>query len=412
MKIKIDKSKEFLKKLPKSAGVYLFYDKKGELVYVGRAANLKTRVSSYFANSVGYPISHKRPARHARQLAGVAGRPIETLINEVAAMSFEKTNTLLDAAVLEANFIKGLMPRYNVKDKDNKSFVYLFFDMKADFPKPVIIRGRDLGKFRSGQAKILGPYQSLHVIKNILFVARRIYPYSTCKPFDGTQGKPCFHRQIGLCPGACSGEIVSMDYKKGIRRLMRYLESRHPTTKYGSVNDVALMPGNNLHVSGVSKAGLYRVEAYDISHFQKGDAYGSMVVFENHRPQKSLYRLFKIKNAKKGSDTGALSEVLIRRLKHAEWNLPNLIVVDGGRQQLNSALRAMKQSSANIPVIGIAKAGKHAASSSSDDKLIFPAAFKRSAREFLGAQKNLIQRARNEAHRFAIKQIRKNQKIK
>ena len=143
------KTKDFLKQLPKAPGVYLFKNKNKEIIYVGRAALLKTRVSSYF--------QHK----------SLSQRPIETLINEVASVSYIKTANLLEAAILENNLIKKHLPLYNIKEKDNKSFVYLFFDLKNDFPKPVIIRGRELGQY-SHRGEIVGPYQSHYLLKNRL----------------------------------------------------------------------------------------------------------------------------------------------------------------------------------------------------------------------------------------------------
>jgi len=390
-------TKDFKKKLPRNCGVYLFKNKKRKIIYVGRAANLKTRISSYF------------PSTNSRQ--SWDQRPIEQLINEVAAVSFEKTSNLLEAAVLEANLIKTHMPKYNVKDKDNRSFVYLFFDTKSDFPKPVIVRGRNLGKYQIEKGTILGPYQSQHVLKNILQVARRVYPYSTCQPVDksaNSQGKPCFHNQIGLCPGVCTGEIDSKNYKKEVRKLILFLKSKHPETKKKRINDISLMP-SSIHNRVHARVYASRIEGYDISHFQKGTAYGAMVVFENGNAKKSDYRLFKIKDAKKNDDIGALKEVLKRRLKHSEWRYPELVIIDGGRAQVNMAIRILKKTFVNIPVVGISKAGKHAQSASTNDKLIFQTGLKKPLREILTTQKRLFQQVRNEAHRFSLKHVRKSQ---
>lgn len=386
MKIISVKTKDFLKKLPNSAGVYLFKNKKGEIIYAGRASSLKTRVISYF---------------HGKNLHA---RPIEQLISEVHSVSYEKTSNLLEAAILENNFIKKYLPKYNIKDKDNKSFVYLFFDAKTDFPKPLIVRGRDLGKYKPQKRIIVGPYQSQHVLKNILLVARRVFPYSTCKP---NQGKPCFHYQMGLCPGVCVGEISSKEYKKIINKLIKFLKASFPKTKK-KIDDIALFPEKNNFLQNDEFS---RIEGYDISHFQKGITYGAMAVFKDSRPFKNDYRLFKIREAKTGDDTGAFKETLERRLKHTEWPYPDLMVIDGGRQQINAVCKTLKNAGVNIPVIGLAKIGGHSQSAAKEDILIFETGLKKPIHGILYSQKNLFQQIRNEAHRFSIKALRKSQRL-
>ncbi len=385
MKIKVTKTnKNFLKKLPKNSGVYLFYQK-NKIIYVGRAANLKTRVSSYFV---------AKPNKHIR--------PIEQFMSEVGQLSFIETNNLLEAAVLENNLIKKYWPKYNIKDKDHKTFVYLFFNMKTDFPKPVIVRERELKQYNTPKTNLVGPFQSYHELKNILLVARRLYPYSICKP---NSSKPCFHNQISLCPGVCTGEIDSKEYKKIIRKLIKFLKSKNPQTHIELLDDIALMPST--HLGTYQGTYLNRIEGYDISHFKGSDTYGAMVVFINGKKSTKDYRLFKIREAKKESDTDALKEMLERRLKHTEWQYPNMIVVDGGRQQVNAIVKILGNKLKDQPVVGVSKSGKHSQSSSKDYKLIFRTGTKKAAREILAAQKDLFLKVDAEAHRFAIRQIRK-----
>lgn len=406
-------TKDFLKKLPKTDGVYVFKNRRGEIIYVGRAASLKTRVSSYFPSTGS--ASSGQVLNYGDNYGGstsIVRRPIEQFINEIVTISYKKTSNLLEAAVLENNLIKKYLPKYNVKEKDQKSFVYLFFDMKTDFPKPIIIRGRDLGKYSSQKSESLGPYQSYHTLKNILLVARKLYSYSTCAP---NTGKSCFHKQINLCPGICIGEIPSKEYKKKIRKLISFLKSKYPKTAKKKIDDIALMPENpsiSFRANKLKKIeGLVpnRAEGYDISHFQKGQAYGSIVVFEDGKPQNSKYRLFKIKKAKTGDDPTALKEIIERRLRHKEWPYPNLIVVDGGRAQVNTVVTVLKKVGVHIPVIGISKSGRHAQSTASKDVLIFQAGLKKSVRELLTSQKKFFQQVRNEAHRFSIKALRQSQ---
>jgi excinuclease UvrABC nuclease subunit len=395
--------KDFLKELPGGPGVYLFKNRNKEIVYVGRAADLKTRVSSYFKSK---PESRRRP--------------MEEFANEIKSIAYKKTANLLEAAVLENNFIKNYLPKYNVKDKDNKSFVYLFFDMAAEFPKPIIIRARSLAKYKtlnSQKNEILGPYQSYRLLKNILLVARKIFPYSTCAP---ASGRPCFHYQLGLCPGVCVGKIASRDYKRIIKELISFLKKDFPKTNKKAIDDLELMPSKDysIHYSVHHSVYYNRIEAYDISHFSKGESYGAMVVFENGAAKKSGYRLFKINptfrekpDVKKSGDVAALKEVLERRLKHKEWPYPSLIVVDGGRQQVNAALRVLRSLKREIMVLGLSKSGRHSQSSSFREKLVFPAGVKKPIRDILASRKTLFQRARNEAHRFAVKAARRSQRL-
>jgi len=253
--------KNFLKEIPNSPGVYIFRNINGEIIYIGRAASLKNRVSSYFRKNTLNP------------------RPIERLMSEVDSVGFQKTSNLLEAAVLENNLIKKHMPEYNVRDKDNRSFVYLFFNMNDDFPRPVIIRGRELGRYSPSNGsvgdrkEIIGPFQSYHLLKKIILVARRLFPYSTCVP---NSGRPCFHNQIGLCPGACVGAIEPKEYKRTVRKMIRFLRSLDPKTGEKNINDAILIPEEAI----LGDSRFTRIEGYDISHFQRGETYGSMVVFE------------------------------------------------------------------------------------------------------------------------------------
>ena len=138
---------------------------------------------------------------------------------------------------------------------------------------------------------------------------------------------------------------------------------------------------------------LNRLEAYDISHFAGKETFGAMVVFNNGMENKNEYRLFKIKNAPPNDDLAALVEMLERRLKHQEWPFPDLIVIDGGRPQVLAVSRVLRNNNIKIPMLGISKL--------QNDKLIFPLGAKKTFQELAEASKNVLLRARDEAHRFA-----------
>lgn len=392
-------NKDNFKKIPDSPGVYIFKDRNNKVVYVGRASSLKKRVASYFFDKKGF-----------------GGRPVENFISEVKKIDYKKTQNLLEAVILEANLIKEYLPKYNVKEKDDRSFVYLVIP-KSSFPKPIIARGREVERYKI-KAEVFGPYQSLRLLKTALSIVRKIFPYSTC---EANSGRPCFYYQIGLCPGTCLGLISSKEYKKNInnlalffrgenKKLLNRLKRDYPgkIKSLKHIEDVALLGGFKINDYELK---VNRIEGYDISHFGGKGSYGVMVVFENNRQDNSQYRIFKIKTAKIADDVGALKEVLSRRLKHKEWRYPQLIVVDGGRNQVNAVKSELEKNKLSIPVVGISKSGRHAASFVGQEKLVF-SKMKNSLREIISLSKKLIQEVRNEAHRFAIKAQRKSWNLK
>lgn len=371
----------------------MFLDKQGGILYVGRATFLKNRVASYF----------RIPP------AGGDSR-IKEMVEQAAKLEHIVTDTIIDSVILEANLIKKHWPKYNVREKDDRSFIYIIID-KSNYPKPITIRGKELAAFPAKNFSVFGPYKSLRTAKEILKIARRIFPYSTCKP---NQGKPCFHYQIGLCPGVCVGAISKQDYQKNIdnlvlflsgekKRLLKKLMKENPekADSLKHVQDVALINREDENGAGFGKLG--RIEGYDISHFAGKETYGAMVVFENGHENKDAYRLFKIKEAPPGDDLAALKEVIERRLKHDEWLKPDLILIDGGRPQIVFIKRVLSENKVNIPIVGISKF--------QNDKLVFPAGTKKSFQELAEASKNLLLRVRDEAHRFANFARRRRKKI-
>jgi len=367
---------EKVKKLPLSPGVYQFIGAKGEILYIGRATSLRRRTLQYFQKKLEPRIA---------EMVSLA-RNIKTI----------NTDTVLEAILLEARLIKKHWPKYNVKDKDDRSFSYVVF-AKGDYPKPIIVRGRELEKFPKGSAKIFGPFQNGKLIKDTLKIIRKIFPYSTCRP---NSGKPCFDYQIGLCPGACVGGISAKDYQNNISNIIKIFEGKKkelikklmksdPIAAQGlkHIQDVALITRDEL--SGASEAS--RIEAYDISHFAGQEAVGAMAVFINGEPDKAHYRLFNI-HAPASDDLRALEEMIVRRLNHPEWPLPDIFVIDGGRPQVDFLKKIFADKRIAKPFVGLSKLG--------GDKLVYPAGASRDLRELAESSKNLFQRARDEAHRF------------
>ena len=372
------------KKLPLSSGVYLFLDKKGNVLYVGRAISLKKRVQSYFHKNID--------------------RRISEMVSKSSRLKHKETETVLESIILEANLIKKYWPKYNVKDKDNRSFTYIVIP-KADYPKPIIVRQRELEKFPT-KGYVFGPYQSATLVKNALRIIRRIFPYSTCKSFSG---KPCFNYQVGLCPGLCVGEISKDDYAENIKniisllsgqkkRLLKKLEKENPQKAKAlqHIQDVSLIvkEGIDLYFR------INRIEGYDISHLSGKDTFGAMTVFINGQPDKSQYRLFKVKGAPANDDLRALEEVIVRRFKHLEWPFPDLILIDGGKPQIDYVFRIMRDININIPLVGISKL--------KNDKLVFPVKTKKSLKDLAKEINDTLLKIRNEAHRFSLRSSRRS----
>ncbi|PIR02888.1 MAG: hypothetical protein COV60_03195, partial [Candidatus Magasanikbacteria bacterium CG11_big_fil_rev_8_21_14_0_20_43_7] len=213
-----------LKNLPDDPGIYLFYNTKKELIYVGKATSLRNRVSSYFRNpTLALPFGR-----------GGNLRPIEQMIHEVSGIKWKVTDSVLEAIILEANYIKKYQPKYNVLGRDDKSWNYIVIT-KGEYPIVKTIRqhegtGRDLSV-----QYIFGPYPGLNT-KATMKLLRRMFFISTCKPpkhahsqkdssvSPQNNSKPCLYRQMGLCLGVCTREISSAEYKKKvIRPLVQFL---------------------------------------------------------------------------------------------------------------------------------------------------------------------------------------------
>lgn len=374
----LDKEHKFLKKLPSKPGVYLFLTKKKEVLYVGRATFLNKRVSSYFQKRL-------EPR-------------LEEMVNKSFYLQFIPTDNLLEAIILEANLIKKYWPKYNIRDKDNRSFVYIVIPQK-DFSAPFLARAKELEKISPDKAEIFGPYKSLSLVKTALRIIRKIFPYSTCQI---NSGRPCFDYQIGLCPGACLGIISKEEYQKNIqniilllkgekKELIKKLKKENPDKIFAlqHIEDVALIDQEEKGF----KHPFGRIEGYDISHFSGKETVGAMVSFLNGEPDKKFYRLFKIKNAKNQDDLDCLREVLERRFRHPEWPFPNLVLIDGGLPQVRTVKNLFKELKIQIPLAGISKY--------QNDKLVFPQGMKKSLKELIATNKSLLLKVRNEAHRFA-----------
>ena len=205
--------KDFKKiKLPDSPGVYLF-EKGTRVLYVGKATALSDRVRSYFNKG----ILESR------------GQLIQKMVEEADAVDVIQTDSVLEALILEANLIKKFQPRYNTKEKDDKSFNYVVIT-NEDFPRVLVYRGKDLEEKHSSRdiKYVFGPFPYNGTFKDAMNIVRKLFPFrDTCKPYDGVSDrKPCFNKQIGLCPGMCSGEVSKIEYGRTINHIKLFFEGK------------------------------------------------------------------------------------------------------------------------------------------------------------------------------------------
>lgn len=393
--------KNVYNKFPESPGVYIMKDARGRILYVGKAGNLRRRVSSYFQKAHEYRT--------------------EELVRSIKKIDYKKTDTAIEALILEAELIKKYKPPFNVREKDDKSFLYVEIT-KEKFPRVLLVRGKSVA-----QGKRFGPFTSASSIRAALKILRRIFPYSThlvaaeaSEASRSFKGRPCFDYQIGLCPGTCIGAISRADYLKNIRNLKLFFserkkeilrllkkemreasrrldferaeKTRRKIFALQHIQDVAVLGDSDIIQGSVGRT--VRIEGYDISNISGTSAVGSMVVFHNNEPAKAEYRKFRIRTIKESNDVGMLREVLRRRFRHVAadggWPLPDLILVDGGAGQVNAVRAVLEEAGIKIPVVGIAKGPE------------------RKRNDIVGeippfAKLETLIKVRDEAHRFAIK---------
>ncbi len=396
--------------LPDTPGVYFFRQGKN-ILYIGKATSLKDRVRSYFSND----------------LVKTRGMLLVDMVTKADTITYEETASVLEALLLETELIKKHTPYYNTKEKDDKSYSYIAIT-NEEYPTVLIVRGRNLERQdQSHYKKIFGPFISGMQLREALHITRKLFPYKDdkCKALSG---KMCFNASIGLCPGVCIGAITPKEYAKIIRKLILFLSGNTKKVlqllhtemmSYAKVkefekadavkrkiyalthiHDIALIkrerPLSSKMSSGSHRE--FRIEAYDVAHMQGQSMVGVMVVMIDGELRKDQYKKFALKTVKTPNDPVALKEILTRRLAHAEWGMPDVIVVDGNEVQRNVAHTIAP----NIRVISVVKDDKHKAR-----EMIYTGQLDPDAR---GLTQEDVYQINAEAHRFAIAYFRKKQR--
>ena len=375
-------------KMPDKPGVYFFLDQKNKILYIGKATSLRDRTKSYFS----------------KDLIVTRGPIILDMVFKSKNLKWQETDSVLEALILEANLIKKHQPYYNTKEKDNKSFNYVLIT-KDVLPKVLIVRGRNLGDYKGFS---FGPYTSGSQLKTALGIIRKIFPF-----VDESSSKKAnveFYKQVHLTPKNTEEYVRNIknlklflrgkkkDVLRNLKKDMFLLakekrfeeanELKRQMFALQHVNDIALLK-DPLQISPFAGGG-NRIEAYDVAHMSGKNMVGVMTVVSDGEVNKSEYKKFKIRTQADANDTGALKEMLERRLAHTEWTYPSLIVLDGGTAQLNTAKNILKNLKLEIPLVSVVKDDKHRAKGIMGDK------------NFAVKYEREILLANSEAHRFAI----------
>ena len=415
-------------------GIYKFLDTSGTILYVGKANNLKSRVSSYFNSS-----HEDRPH-------------IISMIPRIVSVETITTENEVDALVLESALIKRYKPHYNVMLKDDKSYAWLLIT-DGELPSVEIIRSVDLDNRSKGT--LYGPYPNGRAVRQVFKYIRTMYPFCTHK----NPKEPCLYYHLGMCGNPAFGEDTRKEYMKNIRSIRNFLNGRQQThindlrrrmKKHSKekrfedaaklrdkINDLEYLGKDNLDfqseeefaksqkrriskyisemISKTSADSFDRVECYDISTLQGENSYGSMVVSVDGEMVSKDYRIFKIKNDGKPNDFEMLQEVLKRRIKHIGNNpkdssldaLPDVILIDGGKGQLSSVASIIPE---EIALLGISK-GRHMRRKGQRKRDQFWDWNSGEVRQFFLKNPQILVTLRDEAHRFAIKHNRQSRKF-
>jgi len=413
---------EKVKQFPAAPGVYLMKDSQARVLYVGKAKNLRNRAGHYFT---------KAAAEDMRTA---------DLVKLIADIDYLEAETEVDALLLEARLVKDIQPRFNIDLKDNKSFPYLQIRMREDFPRVEFTRTP-----RRKGVKLYGPFTSAKSLRAALQVLQRIFKFRTCK-LDIAEAderwrwfRPCILHSIHQCTAPCNFRVSKVDYRKQIRALRLVLEGKKAKLlremersmqeasaalqfekaarlrdEIGALKTLSLRGDVDKDVqpdvfqidpkrglAGLRKVlGLSRtprtIEGVDIAHLGGDEMVASLVTFIDGLPFKPGYRRYRIKSVQGVDDFASIREVVTRRFRKLaieEAVFPDILLIDGGKGQLNAALEAFRLLNLEPPcLISLAKR---------EEEVYRPEAVEPLRLSRHAAALRLLQYVRDEAHRFA-----------
>ena len=417
-----ERAAEHVRTFPQTPGVYLMKDAAGVVIYIGKANNLRARAGSYFLKA----------AREEPRTAN--------WVHLIADADFIEAESEVDALLMESRLIKDIQPQQNRELKDGKSFPYLQITTREDFPRVEVTR-----QPRSSGVKLYGPFLSAGTLRGAMQVLQRIFKFRTCElDIEADDEKwqwfrPCLLASIDQCTAPCNLRISKEEYREDIRRLKLFMEGkkkkllsqmrdqmqeasgakqfeqaarlrdeiqlietldqRGELETHAQVEVFQLDPKKGLvglkQVLGLTKVPR-SIEGVDIAHLGGTDTVASLVQFIDGLPFKPGYRRYKIRGVDGIDDYRSLAEVVSRRFRRldAEGQLfPDLLLIDGGRGQLNAILQAFEALKINPPTI-LALAKK-------EEEIYLPGVTEplRLSRQSFALR--LLQYVRDEAHRFA-----------
>lgn len=404
---------EKLKALPNRPGVYLFRDAEGTLLYVGKALSLRKRVLSYF--------------RPARSLSAKVMR----LREEMKDLEWIVTGSEAEALLYENALIKEHTPKFNVSLRDDKSYPYLKVTVEEEFPRIYIGRG-------TGEPgiKTIGPFTQARLLRQAMNAVRRVIPFRTCRTLPS---RACLDYHLKLCSAPCEGRISRQQYAQALTRVFRLMEGKKQQVLRELERGMRQAAGERRYeeaarfrdqIQGLLRLSTRprrfipsealadlqsvlrlktlprRIEGFDVSNVYGRQAVGSMVRFFDGKPDKGGYKRFRIKTVRGIDDYAMMREIVRRRCEGAcprtppkgagplrPSGLPDLILIDGGRGHLSAALEVLKELRLELPAAGIAKEHEALFLPGQREPIILPPDSK---------ALQILQRVRDEAHRFAI----------
>ena len=413
---------EKVRTFPTTPGVYLMKDALGRVIYVGKAVNLRSRAGSYFTE------------------AAAVDRRTADLVPEIKDIDFVPTDSEVDALLLEARLIKDIQPRFNTELKDDKSFPYLQITTHEDFPRIEFTR-----KPESKGVKLYGPFTSAKKLRATISVLQKIFRFRNCT-LDIEEDdekwrwyRPCLLASINQCTAPCNLRISKNDYRRDIRRLRMFLDGKKSRLlkelrdemqtasqelkferaarirdEIKALEDLSLRGDLEQDVQpevffidpkkgveGLRRAFKLpapprRIEGVDIAHLQGGETVASLVQFIDGLPFKHGYKRFKIRTVDGVDDFASIHEVILRRFKRLSQegeSFPDLLLIDGGKGQLNAAMAALRSLDIEPPfTLSLAKR---------EEEVFLPGESEPHRLSRHSFALRLLQYVRDEAHRFA-----------
>ena len=404
-----------MKGFPDRPGVYLMRDENGEIIYVGKAKSLRKRVSSYFRHTHASPRLNK-------------------LVETIRDISTMRTETEIEALILENRLIKLYQPFFNVDLKMNERYAYIKITAEKH-PRIIVTRV----KMDDG-AVYIGPYVRVSEVRALLRLVERYLPLRSCGGAEAKpqNGRPCMKYSLGRCLAPCCGLCTENEYRDRVAdvalllqghgaelverlrkrmdkaaRELKFEEAAHLRDTIRAIwrvsrqqNTIPEIPSgkdnfwevlNSMQKTFHLPVLPWRIDGFDISHSAGNFTVGVAVVFEQGYPNPSLYRKFNIRTVEGIDDFRSMKETLTRRYKRClegQEPLPQLILIDGGPVQLEFAMQALNDLGIhNIPIISLAK---------EFEEVYMPNQKEPVRLDHTDPVLRLLQHVRDESHRFAI----------